>query len=356
MSQPIYQEALDAFKNPLHEVSIKLLDGGLINSSYKVSNKEYHYSFLLQQINHDVFKNPQDVQDNYQLLWNYIRDEKLDLIIPEPKYFLENSNLYCDSHQNYWRVFEFIENSKMLSIAGTPEQANATAVTFAKFTSAFDDLDVDLLHETIPGFHNLSFRYKQFTDSLKGEHFERMQKAISLIDELKQRVRYVNFYEVMTESEEFPKRVMHHDAKIANILFDKKTREVICPVDFDTVMPGYFFSDLGDMIRSMACSLNEASTDFENISIRKYFYTAIVDGYLSVMEKQFTASEKKYIHYAGLIIIYMQALRYMADYLNGDIYYRIDYPEQNFDRAKNQLTLLIKLEEFLETELMYKII
>ena len=184
----------------------------------------------------------------------------------------------------------------------------------------------------------------------------RMKKAFPLPEELKQRARYANFYDVMTESEEFPKRVMHHDAKIANILFDKETGSVICPVDFDTVMAGYFFSDLGDMIRSMACSLDENSIDFENITIRTDFYKAIVDGYLSVMEKQFTASEKKYIHYAGIIMIYMQALRYMADYLNGDIYYRTNYPEQNFDRAKNQFILLNKLEDFLESQLNYKLI
>ena len=98
----------------------------------------------------------------------------------------------------------------------------------------------------------------------------------------------------------------------------------------------------------MACSSDETSTDFENITIRKDFYKAIVDGYLSVLEKQLTASEKKYIHYAGLIMIYMQALRYMADYLNGDIYYQTTYPEQNFNRAKNQLTLLKSLEQFLK--------
>jgi thiamine kinase-like enzyme len=149
--------------------------------------------------------------------------------------------------------------------------------------------------------------------------------------------------------------VMHHDAKIANILFSKKTGDVICPVDFDTVMPGYFFSDLGDMIRSMACSLDETSTDFENLTIRKEFYKAIVEGYLSVMKNQFTVSENKYIHYAGLLMIYMQALRYMTDYLNGDIYYKTNYAEQNFDRAKNQVILLKRLEEFFKDEYQFSV-
>lgn len=355
MAKPIYSEALDAYANPLHEFIVEPLDGGLINNSFKVTNDAYHYSFLLQRINHHVFKKPENVQLNYQLLWQYLKTSDIDFKIPEPKYFPGDIDIYWDNDNNYWRVFEFIDDGKMLSIAESPEQARTTAKTFAEFTLTFHDLDADMLLETIPDFHNLSFRYKQFEDALKSWQKDRPQKALPLIEELKQRNRYANFYDIITESEEFPKRVMHHDAKIANILFSKETGEVICPVDFDTTMPGYFFSDLGDMIRSMACSLDENSTDFENISIRKDFYTAIVEGYLSVMEKQLTASEKKYIHYAGILIIYMQALRFMTDYLNGDIYYKTNYAEQNFDRTKNQLTLLKKLEEFLREEYSFTV-
>jgi thiamine kinase-like enzyme len=355
MNQPHYQEALNAYKNPFHEFAIEPLEGGLINNSYKVTSQLNGYSFLLQRINHHVFTDPEAVQRNYQLLWNFIRAERLEFDIPEPKYFPDDALLYCDSNNNYWRVFEFIENTRMLAIAEKPEQAETTAGTFAAFTASFTEFNAALLKETIPGFHNLSLRYRQFKDALNSELYERRRKAVPLIEESEQRVRYVNFYEVITESDEFPRRVMHHDAKIANILFSKTTGKVICPVDFDTVMPGYFFSDLGDMIRSMACSADENSTDFENISIRKSFYEAILEGYLSVMQKQFTASEIKYIHYAGLLMIYMQALRYMADYLNGDIYYRITYPEQNFDRAKNQLTLLKRLEEFLKKKYAFSV-
>ena len=140
---------------------------------------------------------------------------------------------------------------------------------------------------------------------------------------------------------------MHHDAKISNILFSEETGQVICPVDLDTCMPGYFFSDLGDMIRSMACSEDESSSNFSEINIRKDFYESIVDGYMEVMQKLLTDSEKKFIHYSGLLMTYMQALRFLSDYLNGDMYYRTTYTEQNFDRAKNQLTLLQRLETFL---------
>jgi thiamine kinase-like enzyme len=342
-----YSEALKAFTNNSDSFSVHALDGGLINHSYKITDSNSGESYLLQRINHHVFKKPENVQLNYQLLWKHLEAGSIDVYMPEPKYFPGGAELYWDTDHNYWRVFEFIDHGKMFSNAETSGQARETAKTFALFTSAFHDFDVDLLKETIPDFHNLSVRYKQFEDSLKSEQHERIQKASLLIEELKSRIRYVDFYEVIIESDEFPKRVMHHDAKIANILFSKTNGKVICPVDFDTTMPGYFFSDLGDMIRSMACSHDEGSTDFKDISIRKEFYDAIVDGYLYVMNKYLTASEKKNIHYAGIIIIYMQALRFITDYLNGDIYYKTNYPEQNFDRAKNQLTLLQSLEQML---------
>jgi Ser/Thr protein kinase RdoA (MazF antagonist) len=265
------------------------------------------------------------------------------------------TTLFVDEQENYWRAFEFIEDGRMLSVAEKPGQAKATAKTFAKFTAAFDDFNVGLLSNVIPGFHDLSLRYKQFEEALNSELYERMAKALPLIDELKQRERYKHFYEIITESGEFPQRVMHHDAKIANVLFSNTTGKVICPVDFDTVMPGYFFSDIGDMIRSMACSEDENSINFNKISIRKTFYEAIINGYRTVMDKQLTDSEKKYIHYAGLLMIYMQTLRFLTDYLNGDIYYRIEYSEQNYNRGKNQLILLQKLEEFLSSNYNFKV-
>jgi thiamine kinase-like enzyme len=322
-----YSEALKAFTNNFQNFSVQPLDGGLINHSFKITDSNTGERLLLQRINHHVFKKPEDVQLNYQLLWKHLKSSDADIRIPEPKYFPGDVDLYWDSNHNFWRVVEFIDVGEMFSNAETPGQARETAKTFAAFTAAFYDFDVSQLKDTIPDFHNLSFRFHQFTDSLSTQLTERKQKAAELITQLQQRKKYVDLYATFQSSADYPKRVMHHDAKIANILFSKTNGKVICPVDFDTTMPGYFFSDLGDMIRSMACSHDEGSTDFKNISIRKEFY--------------------ENIHYAGIIIIYMQALRFMTDYLNGDIYYKTNYPEQNFDRAKNQLTLLQSLEQML---------
>ena len=354
MNQQIPPEVLEAFTTyepglPDHsagEIKVEIIQGGLINRSYKISC-QLKADFFLQLLNKDVFEQPEQVQDNYINLRQYAEFEFTGLRLPSPRYCGKMKTLFVDKRNNYWRAFEFIDDAKTLTVAAKPAQAKATAKAFAKFTAAFDEMNIHQLKIVIPGFHNLSLRYQQFEEALKGELYERMAKALPLIEELKDRERYKHFYEIITESNEFPQRVMHHDAKIANILFHKKTGKVICPVDYDTAMPGYFFSDLGDMIRSMAGSEDEGSTNFTNIYIRKDFYEAIITGYLEIMGSRFTDSEKKYTHQAGLMMIYMQALRFMTDYLNGDVYYRIAYPEQNFDRATNQLVLLQKLEEFL---------
>lgn len=354
MMKEIPSEVLAAFTTyepslPDHaagEITVQTISGGLINNSFRVSC-QLKPDFLLQRINKNVFPNPAHVQENYIKVWEYAEFEFTGLRLPSPKHCGKMTTLFVDKNENYWRAFEFIEESKMYLVAVNPSQANATAKTFAKFTAAFDDFNIEQLKEVIPGFHDLSLRYNQFQEALNGESYERMATALPIIEELKQRERYKHFYELIIESDEFPKRVMHHDAKIANVLFNSKTGKVICPVDFDTVMPGYFFSDLGDMIRSMVSDKDENCSEFESIHIRKEYYEAIITGYFDVMGNQLTSSEKKYIHYAGLLMIYMQALRFLTDYLNGDIYYHTTHPEQNFLRAKNQLTLLQQLEQFL---------
>lgn len=348
-----YQEALDASTNFTgDELLVTPITAGLINNTYKITAKPSGYNFLLQQINKNVFPDPFNVQANYEAIWEYLYHDSAPqnipypVTVPQPLAFNDDNKLFCDSKERYWRKFEFIEGAQTIFTTTSPAQAKRVAQTFACLTASFEFFDTDRLHVIIEGFHDLSLRYSQFQESLANRNYERLVKAAPLINELKKREKYTSFYEVITESEEFEKRLMHHDAKISNILFDEETGEVICPVDLDTCMPGYFFSDLGDMIRSMAGTEDENNTG--DIGIRKDFYEAIVSGYQEILNDQLTYSEKKYIHSAGLLMIYMQSLRFLTDYLNGDIYYKCTYPEQNFDRSNNQMILLQKLELFLK--------
>jgi hypothetical protein len=341
------QEAVAAFLNSGQPYRLEPVSGGLINHTNKLTDLQSGRTYLLQQFNLHVFPDPQKIQANYGLLQAHLRSLARPFFIPELQYFPDKQLLFTDSGNQCWRVFRFVENSRQLNGTEDPLQAAAVAETFARLTAACNDLDLSALHTIIPGFHDVQNRYEQFLTAIPSATATRLDKAAVLLSELKSRQRYADLYTHITHSGECKRRVMHHDAKIANVLFDNESGQVICPVDMDTVMPGYFFSDLGDMIRSMAGTADEQCTELDKLQIRPAIYKAITEGYLKGIGALLTPAERSLLHASGLLLIYMQALRFMTDYLQNDRYYRVNHPEQNFDRARNQLVLLNRLEEFL---------
>ncbi len=331
-------------------IKIESLGNGLIHHTYRACHKERGKAVVLQSINTHVFKNPEDILHNYREVYQYLQQQQNGIHIPPPVYTSKGQLLWLDEENHYWRATGFIDRSYSPLVATTEDAAYTVAKSFAEFTRSLAGLDTKNLKEIIPGFHDLSLRYHQFEDAIAGAPVERLLQSTHIIAELRQRKKLVDFYESIRHSPGYPDRVMHHDCKISNILFDGMTGDVICPVDLDTTMPGKFFSDIGDMIRSMACTVDENSIRWEDIDIRPSFYKAILKGYLEGIGDIFTAEEKKHIHYAGPVMIYMQSVRFLSDYLNNDRYYKIVYPEQNLNRALNQLILLEKLEAFLKAE------
>lgn len=335
------------------DAAVEALSGGLINHSFKVSLPGRPPLFV-QQINSEVFERPEDVQENYMRIWEYAETEFTGLRLPAPVFCGVMTTLFVDEREQYWRAFEFIPDTIMRKVADSPAQAGDVARAFAAFTAAFTEMDSTILKPVIPRFHDLGWRYEQLDLVMQGENYEQMARALPLVKSLQARAHYRHFYDEIRSSPAFRQRVMHHDAKISNVLFSRENDAVVCPVDFDTVMPGYFFSDLGDMIRTMVCPADENSKDQHDIIIRKDYYEAVLDGYLSVLGKEFTGGETRYIHYAGLLMTYMQALRFLTDYIGGEKYYRTSYPGQNLDRARNQLLLLERLEEFLQKHFNFR--
>jgi Ser/Thr protein kinase RdoA (MazF antagonist) len=329
-------------------ITVELLGNGLIHQTFKAKNSIDEKAIVLQAINTNVFRSPEDIVINYQQIYEHLQQNNNGISIPVPVPSSEHQLLWKDEENNNWRATAFISHSYSPIVADDEKAAYTVAESFAAFTHSLATIDTKKLKEIIPDFHNLSFRHHQFENAVSIAPQNLLLKSTHIIAELRQRKKLVCFYECIKNCADYPTRVMHHDCKISNILFDKQTNEVICPVDLDTVMPGKFFSDLGDMIRSMACTVDENSTAWEEINIRPVFYKAILDGYLEGISNIFTEEEKKNIHYAGLMLVYMQALRFLTDFLQGDIYYKTNYPEQNLNRALNQLILLERLEEFLE--------
>lgn len=221
-------------------IVVEKIGNGLINHSYKVGSGAHPFIFL-QRINKNVFPDPRAVQDNYIHLIEYAESGRTGLRMPHPLEFREGESLFRDMKGDYWRAFEFISEGNTISVAETASLAMSTATAFARFTAAFENFNTDLLTDVIPGFHDLGLRFQQLEASLQKGFPERLAVSAQLTGELIKRERYRHFYDIISSSAEFPQRVMHHDAKIGNILFHHTTGMVICPVDYDTVMPGYFF-------------------------------------------------------------------------------------------------------------------
>lgn len=316
---------------------------GLINHTWKVNidNKNY----ILQKVNNEVFKQPSDIDENLTLLRDYLSKESPDYLFISPV-IATNGQTLIHNDAGYYRLFPFVEGSTSLNVLKNKEEAFEAAKQFGKFSRILDGFKAEDLNITIPNFHNLILRYDQFTNAYKQASAERLEKAADAIQFIKDHQEIVSIYGEILGNKNIPQRVIHHDTKISNVLFDSENSG-LCVIDLDTVMPGYFISDVGDMMRTYLCAASEEETDFSKISIRKPFFKAIYNGYMSEMESVLTPEEKSYFTYAGKFIIYMQAIRFLADYLQNDIYYGAKYEGHNLNRAMNQIELL---KAYLEME------
>ncbi len=345
---PIYSAAAE--KAAIHFghgiPTVQPLGNGLINRTYTASFTGSP-AVVLQCINQAAFPQPENIINNYRLLQHYLQQEGHS---PVPALLAANDGKYywIDPEGNFWRATALIADAFASSLPANASEVYAAARCFAGFTKSLIGLAADRLDIIIPHFHDLAFRYQQFEETVKNAPISRLLKATHVISEIRDRTALVDFYlAIQNNPANYPMRIMHHDCKISNLLFSKTSKSVICPIDLDTVMPGKYFSDIGDMIRTMACTEEENSTAWEQIDVRPDYYAAILDGYMEGLGEELTATEKRHIHQSGLLLTYMQCLRFVTDFLNNDLYYKTSYPEQNLNRALNQLVLLEKLEAFI---------
>ena len=226
METAIYQQALEAATDH-RDLMITPVTTGLINKTFKVTIEHSGEKFLLQQVNTQLFPEPGELQDNYNKICSHLVNEAdgphtpYPVTIPASRNFLDGSTLLQDRYKRYWRLFEFIDNTQTIHVPDNSFQARTVAQIFGAVTASFASFDISSLHTTIRGFHDLSLRFEQFQVALHSKNYERLLKAAPVIEQLKKRERYVSFYEVITSSDEFKQRLMHHDAKIANVLFDQ---------------------------------------------------------------------------------------------------------------------------------------
>lgn len=323
-----------------------VIASGLINHTYKVvtSNGE----FVLQQLNTKVFQQPLAIDVNMQLLKNYLRDTHPNYLFVAPIAGINGNTLYRVNDQ-YFRAFTFVKNSHTISVVNEPQQAYEAAQAFGRFTANCNAIKINQLQETLPNFHNLPMRYLQFLQAVQTGNQDKVAACKTLINRLQRQVNIVKKYQAFISHPDAKIRVTHHDTKISNVLFNQ-AQETICVIDLDTVMPGYFISDVGDMIRTYTCPVNEEEGDESKIIVRAAYLQAIHQGYYSQMQQYLTPFEQAHFFFAGEVLIYMQALRFLTDYLLNDVYYTIKYSQHNLVRASNQMQLLEVLQQVLITK------
>ena len=326
----------------LSNCSVTPFGNGLINHTWKIISK--NKDFLLQKINQQIFKTPEDIMDNLRLLDEYFQNHYPDYLFVAPLQTSGGMN-YVNLENSYYRLFPFIENACSFDTVSDPRLAFEASRQFGEFTGLLSAFDTAKLHITLPDFHNLTLRFRQFNDSLQYGNKKRIEQTTESIRFLKDQEAIAKEFELIKTNPDFTLRVVHHDAKINNVLFDQRNNLGLCVIDLDTVMPGYYISDIGDMIRTYLCPVSEEEQDFQKIQIREEYFREIAKGYFSEMQERLSKSEKLHFVYAGKFAIYMQALRFLTDYINSDIYYSIKYSEHNLVRAKNQIVLLKKYLE-----------
>jgi len=338
----IPQAVLAAYGFTQPDTVINAFGTGLINHTWTVEQGRNKY--ILQRINTQVFQNPEAIADNISRIAAYLSEHAPDYFFVAPIIAVNGQQLITIEGEQggSFRVFPFVTGSHSKNVATSADQAFEAAKQFGRFTRLLSGFDANTLHTTIPSFHDLSLRYRQFLYALEHGNPERIWQSAALIRSVKDQSQLVNRFVAIQNHPDFRIRVTHHDTKISNVLFDNKDL-ALCVIDLDTVMPGYFISDVGDMMRTYLPTVSEEEKDFSRIDVREDMYHAIVKGYLAEMSEELSAAEKESFFYAGQFMIYMQALRFLTDHINNDVYYGASYPGHNLMRAGNQLVLLQKL-------------
>ena len=323
-----------------NETTVTVVGSGLINTTCHIKNNSGE--FILQRINTAIFKQPQYIADNISVIAQYLHKHFPGYLFVTPILTVDGKKMAIDEAGNYFRVFPFIVNSRTITVATHPAQAYEAARQFGAFTKKLSSFDASVLQISLPDFHKLSLRYDQLLSALVNGNKKRIASTKDIATALQDQYALVDIFESIKKDAAFKIRVTHHDTKISNVLFDADGKG-LCVIDLDTIMPGYFISDVGDMLRTYASPANEEEQDLNKIEARIDYVKAVINGYLSEMEEELTEKEKQYLLYAGKFMIYMQALRFYTDHLNDDQYYGARYEGHNLLRAKNQLILLQKL-------------
>lgn len=306
--------------------------------------------FILQRMNHNIFKNPPQLMENIVHVTQYLRKvilsqggnpDRETLNVLQTR---DGADWFLDSSQNYWRVFPFIERSVCLEKVESEKDFYDSAVTFGNFQKQLADFPVEILHETIPNFHNTASRFADFQKALLEGDKTRAALAQAEITFALDRKEDTCVLTSLLAEGTLPLRVTHNDTKLNNILFDADTRKALCIIDLDTVMPGLSLYDFGDSIRFGANIGAEDETDLTKVGLDLSLFEAFTKGYLEGCAGSLTEKEIELLPMGAKLMTYECGIRFLADFLTGDHYFKIHREHHNLDRARTQFRLVADME------------
>jgi Phosphotransferase enzyme family len=319
-------------------IQFKTLTSGHINKTVEatLSYPTHKVSYILQRINTQVFPNPHDIMENIETVAKHLEAKNYPRPILKCMPLLENNGfLTLDTEGGTWRTVYAIENSFSILTVDNLEQAYDAAFAFGEYGRYLSDLDVSKIHTIIPRFHDADLRIEQFRTALKGDpSVFRLEKAKNDLISIH---NHIPFFE--NKKLDIPLRVTHNDTKISNILFDKTSQKPSCIIDLDTLQPSTILSDFGDMVRAYTPNMGEDDPNFKDLTMRFDFFKSMTAGFLDGLKDALTPNEKAALIFGAKRTIFVQALRFMSDYLNNDVYYKTHYDDHNLIRAQNQLAL-----------------
>lgn len=350
MDQSTLKDIVSKFAIKGTVAEIKPLGAGLINDTFRVTTSEADQpNYVLQRINNAIFPDVEMLTNNILAVTSHIRkklEEKgetdIDRKVLTFVSLKDENKYYYFNGETYWRIMVFIPDA-ITKEAVNPESSYTAGVAFGNFQAMLADIP-ETLGETIKDFHNMEFRLQQLRDAVKENKAGRLAEVQFYVDEIEKRAEEMCKAERMGREGLLPKRICHCDTKVNNMMFDKDDN-VLCVIDLDTVMPNFIFSDYGDFLRTGANTAAEDEPDLSKVSFNMDIFKAFTEGYLKSARCFLTSTEIENLPYAAALFPYMQCVRFLADYINGDTYYKIQYPEHNLVRTKNQFTLLLSVEE-----------
>ena len=313
---------------------------GNINDTFRIEFEKngLRESWLLQRLNHLVFKKPEAVMENIRRVCEHLERQDYPYRVVAPVAALDGSLLQRDEEGNYWRVFPFLENTFVPENLTDVDIALEGARAYGAFARALRDFPAATLAETIPGFHDTDRRWEVFLETLKNDPAHRIAATQAEIEQMFAAKPVFDKISHLKKSGALPLRVTHNDTKAGNVLFDSDSRKAVAVIDLDTVMPGTILSDFGDMVRTFAPDRRE--DDPNAVLLRRDVLAALEQGFLEETGDFLNTAEKKNLLPGAAWIIAEQALRFLSDWLAGDTYYKITHPEHNLVRTRNQLALL----------------